>query len=71
MGKKTKRLYDRMQYGINAKDSKAAALQAKADALEQSSASKGKTAGKGKKNKADNSGSIATGGTATKKPRKK
>ena len=34
MGKKTKRLYDRMKYGIGVKDSKAAALQAKAEALE-------------------------------------
>ena len=34
MGKKTKRLYDRMKHGIGQNDSKAAALRAKAEALE-------------------------------------
>lgn len=33
MSKKAKRLYDRMQYGLNKKSTKAATLQAKADAL--------------------------------------
>lgn len=48
MGKKTKRLYDRMKHGIGLKDSKAAALRAKAEAIEADEGKQGKGKGKGK-----------------------
>ena len=48
MGKKTKRLYDRMKHGIGLKDSKAAALRAKAEAIEADEGKQGKGKGKGR-----------------------
>lgn len=68
MGKKTKRLYDRMKHGIGVKDSKAAALQAKAEALE---AVAGKQ--KGRKDTKGDTGSTAgaSKGPGVKKARKK
>ena len=66
MGKKSKRLYDRMQYGIGIKDSKAAALHAKAEALEATAGGK-----KGAKGDKTRKAGAAVGGAAAKKARKK
>ena len=74
MGKKTKRLYDRMQHGIGQKDSRAATLRAKAEALEAQEAkiTAGTTKGRGKgdqKNK--NKAGRELEGPATKKSKRK
>ena len=66
MGKKSKRLYDRMQYGIGVKDSKAAALHAKAEALEAPAGGK-----KGAKGDKTRKAGAAVGGAAAKKARRK
>ena len=68
MAKKTKRLYDRMKYGIGEKSNKAATLAAKAEALEKEEEGKGKGKGKGKQAAA---AAAAASGPASKKARKK
>ena len=72
MGKKTKRLYDRMKHGIGQKDSQAAALQAKAKAITEEEEGAGKDKGKGKGKGKNKAGKEPAGPTpATKKAKRK